>query len=113
MVVTPQVEAFSRQMHKKMNFQFDILSDQKNLVASKFGLNFNLPEDLQDVYQKLGVNLPRFNGDDSWTLPIPARYVIDRLSVIRYFAADPDYTIRPEPQETIDALRGLESASKT
>jgi peroxiredoxin len=51
--------------------------------------------------------LPAGNGDDSWTLPLAARYVIDSEGVIRYARTDPDYTRRPEPEETLEALRKL------
>jgi peroxiredoxin len=40
---------------------------------------------------------------------MPARYVIDQQSVVHYAAADPDYTVRPEPQDTINALQQLGS----
>jgi peroxiredoxin len=106
-VITPQLEAFSRQMRKKLSLQFDLLTDQQLRLAGQFGLTFSLPQDLREVYQRFGVDLPRYNGDDSWRLPVPARYIIDRQSVIRYVAANPDYTMRPEPQETIDALQQL------
>jgi peroxiredoxin len=47
------------------------------------------------------------NGDGTWRLPIPARFVIDREGNIRAVDADPDYTRRPEPAQTIEVLRGL------
>jgi len=49
--------------------------------------------------------------DDSWTLPIPARFVIDRSGVIRAAQSDPDYTTRPEPSDTVEALRAISSAT--
>lgn len=53
---------------------------------------------------KLGVDLEKFNGDDSWTLPMPARYIIDQHSTIRVADVSPNYTVRPEPEETVKAL---------
>jgi hypothetical protein len=53
------------------------------------------------------VDLPRANGDDSWTLPVPARFVIDRGGVIQAVDADPDYTRRPEPVQTVEVLGRL------
>ncbi len=41
---------------------------------------------------------------------IPARYIIDSKGVIRYARNDPDYTHRPEPGETIEALRRIQKA---
>ncbi len=68
-----------------------------------------MPDDLKELYLQFGINLAVSNGDDSWTLPIPARYIIDREGVIRYARSDPDYTRRPEPDETIEALRRLDT----
>ena len=68
---------------------------------------YRLPDDLIDVYKKLGVDLPRFNGDESWRLSIPARIVIRPDGIIAAVEADPDYTHRPEVEPTIDVLRKL------
>ena len=40
-------------------------------------------------------------------MPMPARFVVDAEKVIRYAKADPDYTTRPEPEDTIEFLREL------
>ncbi len=86
-----------------------MLRDPGNRVAEAYGLAFTLPDDLQALYLKLGIDLARGNGDGTWQLPIPARFVIDRRGVIRAVDADPDYTRRPEPARTIEILRGLQS----
>lgn len=84
-----------------------MLSDAGNDLAARFGLRFSLPEDLRSVYTELGAVLPRFNGDDSWTLPIPARFIIDPSGIIRMAEADPDYTRRPDPARTLEALEAI------
>ena len=76
-------------------------------MAAQFGLRFAFEEDLREVYRSFGLDLVAANGDDSWTLPMPARYVIDTSGTIRWMSADPDYTRRPEPEETLEALRAL------
>lgn len=86
---------------------YDILQDAGNQVARQYGLVFALPDYLRPVYTKLGAELPAFNGDDSWTLPLAARYVIGRDSTIHAADVNPDYTIRPDPGETIAVLKTL------
>jgi peroxiredoxin len=86
---------------------FEILSDPGNEVAQRYGLMFKLPEDLKEIYVKFNINLEKYNGDDSWTLPLPARFIIDQEGIIRYAAINADYTVRPEPEETIDALKNI------
>jgi peroxiredoxin len=76
-------------------------------VAATYGLVYTLPDDLRRVYLELGIDLTKANGDESWTLPMPARFVVDRDGIIRSAAADPDYTHRPEPANTIALLRNL------
>ncbi len=84
-----------------------ILSDPGNKVAQSYGLRYAYPEDLKQLYQKFGIHLDQYNGDDSWTLPMPARLIIDTQGTIRYAAINLDYTQRPEPEETLDALKAL------
>lgn len=86
---------------------FEVLRDLGNCVAEQYGLVFTLPVDLQAIYAKFGIDLPTGNGDGTWRLPVPARFVIDRAGIIRAVAADPDYTRRPEPAQTVEILRRL------
>ena len=86
---------------------FEMLRDHGNQVAERYGLVFTLPEDLRAIYLKFGIDLTKGNGDGTWRLPIPARFVIDRTGVIRASDADPDYTRRPEPAKTVEVLKTL------
>lgn len=86
---------------------FEILRDEGNALADAFGLRFELPEDLREVYREFKIDLPAVNGEPSWTLAMPARYVIDTDATIRHARVHPDYTHRPEPSETLTALRAL------
>jgi peroxiredoxin len=86
---------------------FETLRDFGNRVAEEYGLVFTLPDDVREIYLKLGIDLARGNGDDTWRLPIPARFVIDRPGLIRAVDADPDYTRRPEPAHTVEIVRRL------
>ncbi len=76
-------------------------------MAAEFNLVFQLPQDLREIYLGFGVDLTKFNGDESWTLPMPARFVIDRSGIIRFADVSADYTVRSEPSDTIKALRSL------
>jgi peroxiredoxin len=86
-----------------------VLSDPGNAYARQLSLVFALPDDLREIYRTFGIDLPVFNGDESWELPLPARIVVDASGTIRSLAADPDYTRRPEPEETLAVLRSMSS----
>ena len=95
-------------MIEKHKLTFDVLSDAGNQVAAQFGLKFRVSDAARKVYHEtFKLDIEKFNGDASWTLPIPARFIVDQGGVIRYAQADPDYTTRPDPDETLHALRAL------
>ena len=109
--ITPQTPANSRRLIAQHKLSFTILSDPGNAVAERYGLRYRLPDYLIDLYKQLGVSLPAFNADETWTLPIPARFVIDRQGQIRSAEADPDYTHRPEPADLLPLLRQLKETA--
>jgi len=109
--ISPQTPVNSRKSARQNEFGFPILSDPHNEVAAAFGLRFILPDYLVDLYKALKNELPAFNGDLSWTLPMPGRYVIAQDGTILYAEVNPDYTRRPEPADMLPALRRAASVS--
>ena len=105
--ISPQTLANNTRVVERHRLGFPLFRDEGNAVADEFGLRFTLPDDLRAIYESFGIDLPDVNGEPSWTLPMPARYVVDGSGVIRYARVHPDYTRRPEPAETIEALRTL------
>jgi peroxiredoxin len=102
--ISPQTAPNSRKSVRQNALGFPILSDPENGVAAAFGLRFALPDYLVALYKALKNELPSFNGDPSWTLPMPARYVIVPDGTILYAEVNPDYTRRPEPEDMLPAL---------
>jgi peroxiredoxin len=47
------------------------------------------------------------NGNESWELPIPAIYILDRDGTVLYASAKEDYTDRPEPKEIVSILQSM------
>ncbi len=95
-------------MQQEKNLQFEMLSDPGNTIAKRYGLVYQLPEDLQQVYLQFDLNLPMYNNDDSWTLPLTTRLIINQEQIIRYAEISTDHTVRPEPEDTIKALKSLQ-----
>jgi peroxiredoxin len=106
-VLTPELERYTRALHKKLNLTYDILTDLHLKTVEQFRLVFTLPDYLRELYQSFGSTLDRFNDEPKYRLPIPARYVIDQQGVIRAADVNADYTIRTEPSETVTELRKL------
>lgn len=106
-VLTPELERYTRAMHRKLNLSYDILTDLHLKTAEQFQLVFTLPDYLRDLYKSFGSTLDRFNDEPEYRLPMPARYVIDKDGVIRAADVNADYTIRPDPAQTLKHLRAL------
>ena len=92
---------------RQHELQFEILTDNLNKEARKYGLVFKLPKDLREVYLKFRLDLEKNQGNDSWELPIPAIYVIDKKGKIVYSFLNVDYVKRAEPKDIINALKSL------
>jgi peroxiredoxin len=108
--ISPQSQHNSLKSERENKVTFPILSDPGNEVAARFGLRFRLPDYLIELYRDSFKNdLSRTNGDSSWTLPMPARYVIGMDGVIAYAEVSPDYTRRPDPEELLPTLSALKS----
>jgi peroxiredoxin len=105
--LTPQLPEHNRAMRDKNALNFHLLSDPGNAYAAELGLRFALPADLKALYASFGVDLPKYNGDESWTLPVPARLVVDQAGIVRTADVDVDYTRRPEPTKTIADLKAI------
>jgi len=106
-VLTPELERYTRALHKKLNLTFDILTDLYLKIAEQFRLVFTLPDYLRELYKSFGSTLDRFNDEPEYRLPMPARYIIDQQGIIRTANVNADYTIRQEPSETLSQLRRL------
>lgn len=105
--ITPQLAEHSRTMIKKHALNYHLVMDAGNAYAAQLGLRFQVPPALQLVYDGFGIDLPKYNGDDSWTLAIPARLVVDQGGLIKAADIEVDYTQRPEPGKTIADLKAL------
>ena len=103
--ISPQTAPNSRKSVRQNDLGFPILSDPHNDVAAAFGLRFAMPAYLVDLYKELKNDLPAFNGDPSWTLPMPGRFVVAQDGTVLYAEVNPDYTRRPEPEDMLPALR--------
>lgn len=106
-VFSGETREVSAALAKRLNLTFPIFVDGALTVAKSFGLAFTLPDDLRALYQSFGIDLPKNTGHPEWALPMPARYVVDRTGIIRSAEVDPDYTVRPEPADTLARLRSI------
>ena len=107
--ISPQLPENNAKIVKRHRLEFEVLADAGNSLAEEWGLAHGVDGALREVYRdKLRIDLERFNGDENaWSLPMPARFVLDSEGRVQWLSADPDYTRRPEPAETVEFLAQL------
>ena len=105
--ITPETPDNSLSTVEKHGLEFEVLSDIGNQVARDYGLLFHVYEEMRPLYLKWGLDVPAHNGDESWELPVPATYLIDRDGIVRSAYVDKDYTRRMDPAQIEEELKKL------
>ncbi len=105
--VSQQTAANNRISQRANNLGFPVLSDKGGALAHEFGIRWDVPDKLKLVHKDVGADLEALNGDDSWSLPMPARYVVDQDGIIAYSEVNLDYTQRSEPLNVFPVLKAL------
>jgi peroxiredoxin len=106
--VSPQTPDNSLGTADKNELTYPVLSDVGLNIARAYGVAFDLPGELVELYRRQWNNdLVKWNGDGGWSLPIPATYVIGEDARVVLAHVDPDYRGRLEPEAALARLRTL------
>ena len=103
--ITPETPDNSLTTSEKNELTFTVLSDIDNSYASSLGLVFQLPEDLQVVYQGFGIEVAKHNGNTAFELPMPATYIVNKDRKVIYSFVPEDYTERLAPETILEVIR--------
>jgi len=107
LAISPQTPDRSQATLLKNFLQYEVLSDVGNRVARRFGLVYPVGAEVRRIYLAFGVDLAEYNGDESWELPLPGTFVVDRTMTIRLSFVDADVTRRLEPATILDTLQAI------
>uniref|UniRef100_UPI004048AC50 peroxiredoxin-like family protein n=1 Tax=Aliarcobacter sp. TaxID=2321116 RepID=UPI004048AC50 len=103
--ISPQTPDESLSTKEKNELEFEVLSDTNSIISKKYGLVFNLADELKPIYESFGIKIPQSNGVDTYELPMPAVFVINKNKEILFSFIDEDYTKRCEPKTILDTIR--------
>jgi peroxiredoxin len=102
--IMPDRQQFASEIKIKGELPFPILTDMDNGYA----LSLNLAIWVGDEIQKMMTgrhDLPEYQGNNSWMLPIPATFVVGQDGLIKARFVDPDYRKRMAIDDLLAALR--------
>lgn len=105
--MSPEAPEYAARTRETHGLDFDVLVDAGLMAAAAYGLDWSLPDDMREIYQTLGVDLPLLNADGQWRLPVPATFVVGRDGLVALAHADVNYSTRLEPADALSAVRAL------
>jgi peroxiredoxin len=103
--IVPDRQQFTKDMKADSGATFPILTDIDNGYAMSLNLAIWVGAEIEEYMRTIGRNLPDYQGNDTWMLPIPATFVVEQSGRIKARFADPDYRQRMEIEQLIEALK--------
>jgi peroxiredoxin len=112
LAVSPQVPERLREIKDRHALTFFVASDTDNGLARKFGIAFTSNAASQEYAKARGLNMPQVIGTGTWELPMPAAIVIGTDHVVRFAKVSPDWLVRAEAEEILQAVEDLVGVAK-
>lgn len=107
-MISPQMPDESLSKEDKENLEFLVLSDQGAVVASEYGVAWEVPEFILEHMKKdRDLDLAKINNGKRNILPIPATFVIGKDGLVAWQYTCVDFRTRAEPEDIIKALKEL------
>jgi peroxiredoxin len=102
--IMPDRQRFAAEFKREAASPFMVLTDLDNGYALLLNLAIWVGPDLERMLTSYERRLPDYQGNDSWTLPIPATFVVDQEGIVRTRFVDPDFRRRMTIDDLIGAL---------
>ena len=102
--IMPDRQKFVSELKSAGKVPFPILTDMDNGYALSINLAIWVGAEMQKIFQGLR-DLPNFQGNNSWMLPIPATFVVGTDGRVKARFVDPDYRKRMAIDDLLAALK--------
>lgn len=103
--IVPESAIYSRRMLESAGAPFPALCDVDLSYALLLGLVVSVGGELQEAYASRGIDLPRFQGNGAWLLPIPATFVVGRSGRVAARFVDGEFRRRMAIEDILAAVR--------
>jgi peroxiredoxin len=102
--VMPERQQFVSDLRKISQAPFLVLTDMDNGYAMSLGLAIWVGDEMRKIISQRH-DLPAYQGNDTWVVPIPATFVVGQDGRIRARFVDPDYRKRMAIEDLLAAMR--------
>ncbi len=104
--IIPERQQYATEFKIDGHLPFPVLTDMDNGYAMSLNLAFWMGEEMKEIMrQRPDRDIAKFQGNESWMLPIPATFVVGRSGRIGARFVDPDYRKRMAVDDLVTALR--------
>ena len=103
--IMPDRQKFTSAFKAESNAPFPILTDMDNGYALSLNLAIWVGAEMEKMIAAAGWDIPAYQGNDSWILPIPATFVVGSDGIVKARYIDPDYRKRMEIDDLLNALK--------
>ncbi len=105
LAISPQTPDESLNIKEKNKIQFEILSDNGNIVSKEFTTIHKIPQKSLAKMTELGNDYDSYYCDEGSEIPIPATFIIEKNGLISFAkTTGGDYRNRVESSDIINAL---------
>ena len=108
--IVPERRKFVAALREESRAPFPVLTDMDNGYALSLNLAIWVGQEMETLIASAGWDMPTYQGNSAWMVPIPATFVVGSDGVITARYLDPDYRLRMETDLLRDALRATYSA---
>lgn len=103
-VILPETREFAAMLKTESGAAFPVLSDIDNGYALSLNLAIYVGEEMSRLIGGAGWDVPRYNGNESWMMPMPAAFIVREDGVISARHIDPDYRRRMDLNALVEAV---------
>jgi peroxiredoxin len=107
--ISAETQRYTREIKAEARATFPFLTDLGNGYALSLNLAIWVDEAMSSLIAGAGWDIPKYQGQDGWILPIPSVFVVGQDGLIKARHVDADYRRRLE----LDDLRTAAMAALT
>jgi hypothetical protein len=103
----PDSARFTGNYIAQNNLPFPVLSDIDLGYSLSLGLIFWVGTEIQNLYQGVGIELEKYHGNQSYFLPMAAKFIVGRDELVKAREVNIEFRERMEPEAIITTLEDL------
>ena len=103
--IMPDREEFATSFKAEGDVRYPVLTDMDNGYALTLNLAIWVGDEMQLILAAGNRQLPTYQGNDSWVIPVPAAFVVRRDGRIESRFIDPDFRRRMAVEDLLMAVR--------